>query len=130
VNIAELIEKDIAFMGSDWQPDETVKDGPFPGQRCVGEKPCIMCNDFFYWACADCEDINESTMPILEKAISDCSGDIQWGALLYCARQRKERPQGAFYSIIPKELWSLFNDCGPEREIDIGNPFKPGEYKS
>ena len=42
--------------------------------------------------------------------------------LLYCARKRKMRPQGAMYKTIPKTLWHLFDVCGEEREMNMGNP--------
>lgn len=130
ITIKELLDQEIAFMGSNWVEDPNApKDSPLPGHRYAGEKPCINCNDFFYWACADAEDISEETLPLLHKAVDDCNGDVSIGALLYCARQRKERPQGPYYSLLPKDLWSLFNECGPEREVDFGNPCKPGEYK-
>ena len=127
ITIKELLEKDIAFMGSDWQPDPTAKDSPIPGQRYVGEKPCILCNDVFYWGCADSEDINEDLLIEFQKAAEDCGNELQLGAMLYCARRRKERPQGAIYSSIPKDLWHLFDECGLERKINAGNPCKPGE---
>jgi len=128
VTIKELLDKDIAFMGSDWVDDESVKDGPLPGQRYVGEKPCINCNDFFFWGCGDAEDIDEESLPMLHKAVEDCNGDVETGALLYCARRRNMRPQGACYSMILKELWPLFDSCGEERKTDFGNPCRPGEY--
>lgn len=129
ITIQDLLDKYIAFMGTNWVKDESVKDGPVPGHREEGEIPFINCNDFFAWGCADGEDINEETLPELQKAVEDCKGDMETGALLYCARRRKIRPQGACYSMIPEELWPLFHDCGPERETGFGNPYKPGEYK-
>ena len=48
---------------------------------------------------------------------------------LFCCRKSKWRPQGAAYPD-EKELWPLFDACGPEREVGLGNPYKPGEYKS
>jgi hypothetical protein len=129
ITIDYLIEKEIAFMGANWQPDSSIKEGLFPGHKYVGEIPCIFCNDLFWWACSDAENITVETLPLLEKAINDCKGNEQIGALLFCARQRKMRPQGACYSWFSKELWPLLDECGSEREIDFGNPFKPGEYK-
>jgi hypothetical protein len=94
----------------------------------------ILCNDIFFWGCADTEGVTEETLPILKQAIEDAekvkknSGTIH-GAILYCARQRKLRPQGAFYKYLDKELWSLFDACGPEREIDLCNPVnQEGKY--
>lgn len=47
---------------------------------------------------------------------------------LFAARSRKMRPQGAAYKVrYPEELWGLFNAAGPEREVGLGNPRKPGE---
>ncbi len=45
ITIDYLLKKDIIFMGSDWQPDESVKDGFFPGYRYAGEILCVNCND-------------------------------------------------------------------------------------
>ena len=130
LTIAELLAReDVVFMGSDWKKDETAKDGPLPGFRYVGEKPCVNCNDVFFWGCADGEDITEETLPAFNQAVDDCRGDVALAAWLYCARIRKERPQGAAYTFIPKDLWPLFHACGPERKTDCGNPYKPGQYK-
>jgi hypothetical protein len=90
-------------------------------------------SDLLAWGCADCEEINEATFPILKQAVEDCKaidpvlGGIM-GCELFACRVNKMRPQGAAY---PKnrELWPLFDACGPERETGIGNPYRPGEYK-
>jgi hypothetical protein len=126
--IQELIDEDLVFMGSDWKEDDSIKDGPLPGFRYCGEIPCVNCNDIFWWGCADCENVSEETLEDLNNAIKDCSPCITTGLLLYCARAKKMRPQGAAYSYIPKELWPLFDECGPKRELGIGNPYAPGEY--
>ena len=39
------------------------------------------------------------------------------------------RPQGAYYPESDPETWPLFDDCGPEREVGLGNPYRPGERK-
>ena len=49
---------------------------------------------------------------------------------LFAARSRQERPQGACYSGYDRSIWSLFDACGPEREVGLGNPYVPGEYDS
>lgn len=97
----------------------------------------VNCNDWFCWACADGEDITADSLPELKKAIEDVVAldrPSYYGTLLYCCRRRKMRPQGACYpkGIDGKNvvLWPLFDACGPEREIGIGNPYKPGEYKT
>ena len=78
-----------------------------------------LCNDLFYWGSADGEQINKDDIKLLEVSIND-SKDYN-GVLLYCARKRKMRPQGAYYKHL-KEDKELFNACGEERKIDIGNP--------
>lgn len=93
----------------------------------------INTNDLFAWACAEGEEVNESNLPLLKQSVEDCVkidpilGTLE-GCALFAARMNKMRPQGAAY---PKcrELWPLFDACGPEREISIGNPYRPGEYK-
>ena len=91
----------------------------------------INCNDVFYWGCADAEAITPENIELLEKSMKDSSGAYQYGELygtmLWCARVRKQRPQGAAYPS-ERELWTLFDECGPEREIGLGNPCRPGEY--
>ncbi len=79
----------------------------------------VICNDLFWWGCADLEEVTPDTFHVLEKALMDGGDD---GLFLYCARMRSMRPQGAIYQSLKKENWSLFDACGPEREIDIGNP--------
>lgn len=90
----------------------------------------VDCSDFFFWATSDCEELTEEDLPLLNKSIEE-AGDELTGALLYCARKRKMRPQGAYYSILKKETWHLFDACGEKREKDnklFGNPSnKPEE---
>jgi len=130
VTIEELLENDdIAYMGSVWIDDPTVTEGPFPGSRCTGEAPCINCGDIFFWGCSDGEFISEEQLPLYNKALKECNGNHDNAAALYCARIKKERPQGAYYSYIDKELWPLFNECGPKRNIEFGNPYEQGEYE-
>lgn len=81
----------------------------------------VNCNDAFAWACSDCEPITEDRIPLLKKALEDCESDSD-GMLLYVARLRKMRPQGAMYKYIDKKFWPLFDACGPAREGGFGNP--------
>lgn len=100
-----------------------------------GEEVTIFCNDFFWWACADCQEVTAETLPILEAACKDVEavvGSHECADLLYCCRVRNLRPQGACYGMIPDALHALFNEAGPEREIDFGNPYTQNfeyEYK-
>lgn len=102
--------------------------------RCDGEYApvtfLINCSDIFFWGCADAERLTPENIEIFEQAHLDTKalmkhGDI-WAPTLFCARVRKERPQGAAYPLDAKELWSLFDECGPVREIGLGNPYLPG----
>lgn len=103
--------------------------------RCDGEyapiKFFINCNDVFAWGCADSEEITPENLSALKQAIEDCNKIIPnygpiYGGDLFCARTRKFRPQGAAYPS-KKELWPLFDACGPEREVGFGNPYPPGK---
>ena len=77
----------------------------------------VLCNDFFFWGTADAEEITPETLAELEQSLKD--GGIKDGMLLYCARRRNMRPQGAMYKYIDNhELFNVF----PEREIDTLNP--------
>lgn len=91
----------------------------------------VNCNDVFYWGCSDAETITEENITDFEQSFEDAKsaskvGEI-YAPILFCARVRKMRPQGAMYKTIPIELWDLFNQCGPERETGIGNPNEIGE---
>jgi hypothetical protein len=91
----------------------------------------ILCNDVFAWACADAERITPETLPELEQAIRDevaITGTTIYADHLYCARRRGKRPQGAAYPD-DRRLWPLFDACGPERPIGLGNPHLPGRVK-
>jgi hypothetical protein len=113
-------------------PNEHARDALW--WRCDGEYApitfLITCSDEFFWGCADSEHLTAENIGAFEKACADAKaatkfGDI-YGPMLFCARIKKERPQGAAY---PRErdLWPLFDACGPEREIGLGNPYPPGE---
>jgi len=79
----------------------------------------ILCNDVFWWATSDMEEITEENVDILEQSLSDSK---YAGEILFCARVRKMRPQGAFCKDLSEEDKKLFNEVGPEREIDFWNP--------
>lgn len=86
--------------------------------------PSVRCNDIFYWGCSDFEAIDEQDIPLLEKAIEDCleckSND---GPLLFVARKRGERPQGAIYeNLLDPKNYALFDAAGPHRDVDMANP--------
>lgn len=86
----------------------------------------VKCSDVFYWGTADLEEITPESIDVLRKALTDTKYD---GCILYCARQRKMRPQGAMYEYLESESWHLFNECGPKREVELGNPRDVPEVK-
>ena len=79
----------------------------------------INCNDLFWWGTADAEDVTPDNISLLADSLADCervlpeSGPIYAGELFAC-RVRRMRPQGCAYPR-HKELWPLFDACGPER---------------
>lgn len=82
----------------------------------------VNCNDLFYWGCSDEEEIVEDDLEEFERALEDAD---YLGPYLFAARKRGMRVQGAFYNVlIPDNLKYLFDECGPEREINMGNPEK------
>lgn len=104
--------------------------------------PVANCNDFFYWACADGEELTDADVPAALKAIADCETALAgtgtlWGVSLWVCRKRGSRPQGGWYATsgywkdreggIPKALYSLFNACGPHRKSEFGNPYATPE---
>lgn len=100
-------------------------------------KLLINCNDLFYWACADSEEITPDNLDVLEQAFADLRTlSERWrdwhkakkgnegsppfiymhlGLELFCARVRKMRPQGACYDKFPPEVAALFDAAGPPR---------------
>ena len=89
----------------------------------------VNCNDLFMWGCADCETLAPSDLDDLEKALADAksAGDESHAHLLWVARKRGCRPQGAYYKYFKGDLADLFNACGPERETSLGNPKTPAQ---
>lgn len=119
--------------------------------RCDGECAPVTFfverNDLFYWGCADGEELTADNLRVLKQSGDDLyaisqevAGDDEVSAAveraglmcavpaLFCARVRRMRPQGAYYSFVPERAWPLFDACGPEREVGVGNPYVPGEY--
>lgn len=87
----------------------------------------INCNDVFLWGCSDCEEVTPDNIAILEQCVKDVeliTERRRHAEVLFCCRVRNMRPQGAYYEerYCPKELWSLFDAAGPERETGVGNP--------
>ena len=116
ITMNELVEADIVW-------DSSEEEENLPTYYMVNM------NDFFYWGCADGENVTEEYLPEIDKVIIECNGSIIDGVSLWVCRKRNMRPQGAFYSYIDKTSWPLFDLAGPEREVGLGNPYAPGAYK-
>jgi hypothetical protein len=91
------------------------------------------CNDLFFWACADAEDITPSDLPMLEQAIKDCEAVgsclSAYAGTIYACRKRGMRPQNPCYSGYPKDLWPLLDAAGPERDEKSAGSRKRAEEK-
>lgn len=76
------------------------------------------CRNLFQWSIDDYEPITIETISALHQAFADAMAAYEYGGdfatALFCARQRHMRPQQAVYRRIPKELWPLFDACGPD----------------
>ena len=90
----------------------------------------VKCSDVFCWGCAELEKVTPENIHVLEEAFRDCRaadrrlGEV-YASMLFCCRVRGMRPQGAAYpGYDSKALWPLFDACGPEREVGLGNPKK------
>ena len=61
----------------------------------------VNCNDVFFWGCSDCERLTPENIGQLERALEDArAADPKMGGIhadiLWIARERKQRPQGAY----------------------------------
>ena len=85
----------------------------------------VNCNDIFHWACADSEEVTPENLEVYRQSLIDCqqAKAIDYADVLFVARVRQMRPQGATYPHIPTQLWPLLDACGPERKADFDNPY-------
>lgn len=92
----------------------------------------IRCNDLFFRATADLEELTVDNLPVFEKAFADVSRDdasldILDACDLFCCRMRKMRPRSGYLKCTTNEkLKTLFDDCGPERDLES----KENQYDS
>ena len=75
-------------------------------------KMWVLCNDLFFWACADGEDFDLSDLDDFNQAFKDSPDN---GQILWCCRKRGMRPQKPYYKYFSKEEALLFDACGPDR---------------
>lgn len=90
-----------------------------------------LCNDTFWWATADAEEITPDNLDVLEQTLRDvqaleaaregpvtpttCLPEVYLPDL-FAARARGMRPQQPFYKRLSPELAALFDACGPVRD--------------
>lgn len=92
----------------------------------------VNCNDVFWWGTADGEPVETyQDWLLLQKCYDKCQlEDTQnQGDVLYATIKRNLRPQGGWFTFIPKRLWHHFLIAAPERKTDVANPFEIGDYK-
>jgi hypothetical protein len=76
-------------------------------------KLLVNCNDVFYWAMADCEEIKPEEI----KDLVECFKLTEnFGSMLWVCRKRGMRPQHPWNNSFSDEEKKLFNACGPERD--------------
>ena len=89
----------------------------------------VMCNDWFFWGCADCEivqsqqDVDDLRI-CFEDVMQVDPGQVYLALSLFAARKRKLRPQGAMYERLHPSMYGLFDAAGEVREINTLNPVK------
>lgn len=94
----------------------------------------VQCSDVFFWGSSDSEEITGENVDLLEETFAEC--EVVFGryqadeaGVLFVARVRGERPQGAYYANLGDAWTVLFDACGPEREVGFGNPMTPEQAK-
>lgn len=81
----------------------------------------IICNDVFYWGCADAEEITVDDFEMFIQCEEDlkATGEDRaiWDApILFCCRKRGMRPQIPMLEHFTPKVLELIKACGPERE--------------
>lgn len=103
----------------------------------------VLVNDVFWWGTGDVEEVPPTALNELVDAFAvvvDWSRGASATELrevdviavadaLYAARRRGLRPQGAYYSFVPRALRPTFDACGAPRDVDVTNPCEPGAYQ-
>lgn len=80
---------------------------------------CLNCNDLFWWATADSEDITPDNFHLLDEAWKKLQSDhdkIYYFTNLFASMSRKMRPQRPAMKNMPDYIRELFLACGPERD--------------
>lgn len=73
----------------------------------------VNCNDVFYWAMSESEEIKPEEI----KDLRECAKlSKDYGAMLWACRKRGMRPQSPRFKDFSDEEKKLFEACGPERD--------------
>lgn len=78
-----------------------------------------MCNDFFFWATADAEEITAADLPLLKSCLADlkqADDATYYLGELFAARKRHLRPQKPCYKDMHPSVAALFDACQTEAE--------------
>ncbi len=107
IQVLAAFEQAELFEGLMWR---TADDG--------GIKLFAQCNDVFAWATADCEEITDDDVPVLQQALRDLQVTKEEYYLpeLFVARKRHLRPQKPFYKGMTPATAALFDACCTEAE--------------
>lgn len=101
----------------------------------------VNCNDLFYWATGDGQELTPENLPRLVQAVDDVRAaygvpdrggkyngaqfDYWWnaghqGAMLFCCRERKMRPQEPVLKDLDDVMRPLIEAAGPWRDPKDG----------
>jgi hypothetical protein len=94
-----------------WRVD--MRPAPEPGVKLFA-----LCNDVFFWATADAEEIAAADLALLEACLADLAKarEPYYLAELFAARKRKLRPQKPVYKGMNEATAALFDACCTEEE--------------
>lgn len=94
-------------------PDEVVEMLINEELSLINKKLYVLCNDLFYWATADAEEITLEEIPELQACLKTSE---KHGGLLWACRKRGMRPQQPYYKHFTDDERKLFDAAGPVRD--------------
>lgn len=93
----------------------------------------VNCNDLFFWACSDLEEITPQNIDVFVETANVLQVNHQLNyanlAILFCAKSRKLQPQGAVFSKLSPLMVTLLEQVGIEREEKSPNTAKPKDLE-
>lgn len=105
-----------------WFAEHELQEDLWWSHRSGQIKFYILCNDMFWWATADLEEILPEDLPQLTQAYQDLEalGGCQevWAPQLWISRKRQMRPQRPWWDRerLPEGAKGLFLAAGPPRD--------------